>query len=142
VLGGDVVVLQGRRQVERRGEDAGQRGARGGLLHGRAGGRRQRAEDLLGAGGQRADVDAGLGHHAAGGALLLAQQRHEQVDRLGGGVATGGRGELGSLDHLAAAGRELLGTELAQLRSFPRMSSSLGAGATPLWRHLSQRARS
>ena len=44
---------------------------------------------------------------------LVAQQRDEQVDGLGGGVAGRGRGELGGLDRLAAAGGELVGAELA-----------------------------
>ena len=51
----------------------------------------------------------------AGGAVLLLEQGDEQVDGLGVGVAAGGGGELGGLDDLAAAGGELLGTELAQL---------------------------
>ena len=84
-----------------------------GLLDGRAAGARAAPQRGLGGGGQRGDVDAGLGDQAAGGAVLLAQQRDQQVDRLGGGVPGRGRGQLGGLDRLAAAGGELLGTELA-----------------------------
>ena len=44
------------------------------------------------------------------------QQRCEQVDRLGLGVARRGRGELRGLDRLTTARRELLGPELAHGR--------------------------
>ncbi len=72
----------------------------------------QRPQRGLGGGGQRGDVDAGLGDQAAGGAVLLAQQRDQEVDRLGGVVPGRRRGHLGDLDGLPAAGGELFGSEL------------------------------
>ena len=50
----------------------------------------------------------------------VAEQRDQQVDRLGRGVARRGRGELGGLDRRAAAGGELLGAELAHLAGLLR----------------------
>ena len=98
-------------------QHAGQRGGRARLLDRRAGGAGQLLLHALGLREQDGGVDARLLHEAAGGAVLLPEQGDEQVDGLGGGVAAGGGGELGSLDDLAAAGGELLGTELAQLIS-------------------------
>ncbi len=136
VLGGDVVVLHAGGEVERLASTRVSDGARGGLLDGRPAGPGQRLHRLLGAGGEGSGVDPGLADQVARGAVLLAEQGDEQVDGLGLGVARRGRGELCGLDDLAAAGGELLGAELAQLR----LSSLVMWG--PLWSHSFQRARS
>ncbi len=143
VLGGDVLVLHRRRQVDAGGEHPGQ--CRGGarLLDGAAAGARERVSDLLRVRGQRRAVDAGRAHQCARGAVLLPQQRGEQVDRLGGGVARGRRGQLRRLDRLPAARGELLGSELAQ--GAPSWSLCLRPAGTscPLPRpHASQRSQS
>ena len=113
VLGGDVVVLEGGGEVEGTGEHAGEGRGGGRLLHRRARGARQHLQRRAGTGHQRGGVDPGLGHQGPGHAVLLREQRDEQVDRLGGRVARLGGRQLGGLDGLPAAGRELVGAELA-----------------------------
>ena len=130
VVGGDEVVLHGAGQVERRGEDPRQRRGGAGLLDGRAGGARQGLEGRLGRGRQGRRVDPRLHDEVATRAVLLAQQGDEQVDGLGVGVAAGRGRQLGGLDDLAAAGGELLCTELAQLRS-SRVAMLNGATVVP-----------
>ena len=66
VLGGDVVVLHAGGEVERAGQHPGERGARGGLLDGRAAGARQRLHRLLGPRGEGSGVDAGLARRGCG----------------------------------------------------------------------------
>ncbi|CAB4700066.1 unannotated protein [freshwater metagenome] len=141
VLGRDVVVLERGGEVERPGEHPGQGGRALRLLDGRAAGARQRVEHGRGSCGQIGRIDAGLGDQAAGDAVVLAQQSDQQVDGLGGAVARGRRGHLGSLDRLAAAGGELVGPERAH-----RQGSSFGCrrvgGELQCARPLTQRTRS
>ncbi len=118
VLGGDVVVLHRGGEVERAGQDAGQGGRGGGLLDRGPGGLGQREQGGLGPSGEGRGVGAALGDQLARRTVGIAQQGDEQVDRLGLGVARRGRGELGGLDRLPAAGGELLGPELAHASSF------------------------
>ena len=128
VLGRDVVVLHRRGQVERPREHAGQRRRGRRLLDGGAAGLRQRLERALGPGGERRGVGAGLADQLARRTVGVAQQRREQVDRLGLGVARGRRRELGGLDRLTAARGELLGPELAHR---VRRSPTTRGGAPP-----------
>ncbi len=132
VVGGDVVVLHRSGEVDRGRQHARQGGRGAGLLDRRPRGAGERPLDGHRRGQQVAGVDPGLRHHAPAGAVLLLEQRDEQVDRLGVGVAAGGGGELGGLDHPPAAGGELLGTELAQRCSSLARARPRGATVVPL----------
>ena len=107
VLGGDVVVLHVRDQVQRLGEHPGQRRRR---ARASAPSSRRPWAGSTGPGrapADRGDVGAGLGEQRRRDALLLAQQRDCEVDRLDLGVALVDGEGAGGVDHLDAARGEL-----------------------------------